>query len=203
LIYYYSKDFIFYNQHTNGRPQINIQLSADTVSGTSPLETTLHVDSSFDIASSRISYQGPGEAEFLERTIDEFQVKLTTVGVYTFGIEVKDQHGHTHTDEETVEVVDAAVLNALLQAKWMGMKAALMAGDIQNAVKYFVSNRQNAYSLVFNDLSDKIGEKISATGELEAFEESDNEARYIQPPEAMSFLFKAPTGCSNYSFFKY
>jgi hypothetical protein len=76
-------------------------------------------------------------------------------------------------------VIDEAALDALLQAKWAGMKAALMAGDIQKAVTYFISERQNAYSQVFNDLSDKIGDIISATGELEAFEASDKQARYI------------------------
>lgn len=59
------------------------------------------------------------------------------------------------------------------------MKAALINGDIQSAVTFFVSNRQNAYNLVFNDLSDKIGGIISATGELESFEVSDKQAQYV------------------------
>jgi hypothetical protein len=58
------------------------------------------------------------------------------------------------------------------------MKAALLAGDLNNAVIFFVSDRQDAYNQVFNDLSDRISDIISATGALEALEVSDRHARY-------------------------
>ena len=117
-------------------PEDYIQLSADPVSGTSPFETTLHIDSSFEIASSQISYQGPGEVQLLDRTIDEYRLEISTSGVYTFGVAVTDQRGHAYSDDVTVKVIDEAALDALLQAKWAGMKAALMAGDIQKALDY-------------------------------------------------------------------
>ena len=159
-------------------PENYIHLSASPVSGTSPFETTLRIDSSFAIASSQITYFGPDDIIFLDRSIDEIRAQVTTVGIHTFYAEVTDSEGNVYTDEVCIEVIDRAVLDGLLQDKWAGMKAALLAGDLNNAVIFFVSDRQDAYNQVFNDLSDRISDIISATGALEALEVSDRHARY-------------------------
>ncbi|WP_155319910.1 hypothetical protein [Desulfosarcina alkanivorans] len=159
-------------------PEDYIRLSASPVSGTSPFETTLRIDSSFAVASVQMTYFGPDDVTFMDQTIDESRVEIITSGVYTFSVEVTDRKGEIYTDSVSVEVVDAAALDGLLRDKWAGMKAALMAGDTKNAVTFFVFERQNAYNLVFDDLLDNIGGIISATGELESFETSDGQARY-------------------------
>jgi len=137
-------------------PEDYIQLSADPVSGTSPFETTLHIDSSFEIASSQISYQGPGEVQLLDRTIDEYRLEISTSGVYTFGVAVTDQRGHAYSDDVTVKVIDEAALDALLQAKWAGMKAALMAGDVQGALAYHHEYSRERYGAIYNALGDEL-----------------------------------------------
>ncbi|BBO72194.1 hypothetical protein DSCA_61240 [Desulfosarcina alkanivorans] len=159
-------------------PEDYIRLTATPVSGTSPFETTLRIDSSFAIASVQMTYFGPDDVTFMDQTIDESRVEIITSGVYTFSVEVTDRQGEIYTDSVSVEVVEAAALDGLLRDKWSGMKAALIAGDIENAVTFFVFERQNAYNLVFDDLLDKIGDIISATGALESFEASDSQARY-------------------------
>jgi hypothetical protein len=138
----------------------------------------LRIDSAFPMAASQLYYDGPGEVTFLDQSIDAARVEIAASGVYTFSVDVTDQEGNTYTDSVCAEVVDEEALDALLQAKWAGMKAALMAGDFNNAVTFFVSERQNAYNQVFNDLSDNIGDIITATGALEALEVSDGHARY-------------------------
>ena len=137
-------------------PENYIQLSADPVSGTAPFETTLHIDSSFAIASSQISYQGPGEVQLLDRTIDEYRVEISTIGVYTFGVAVTDQQGHAYSDDVTVKVIDEAALDALIEAKWAGMKAALMAGDVQGALAYHHEYARKRYGAIYNALGDKL-----------------------------------------------
>jgi hypothetical protein len=159
-------------------PEDYIRLTATPVSGTSPFETTLRIDSSFAIASVQMTYFGPDDVTYLDESMDEIRLQVTTEGVHTFAAEVTDLQGNTYTDDVSIEVVDAEKLDGLLRDKWAGMKAALLAGDFNNAVTFFVSDRQNAYNLVFNDLSDKIGDIISATGALEALEVSDGHARY-------------------------
>ncbi|BBO72159.1 hypothetical protein DSCA_60890 [Desulfosarcina alkanivorans] len=159
-------------------PEDYIRLTASPVSGTSPFETTLRIDSSFAVASVQMTYFGPDDVTYLDESMDEIRLQVTTEGVHTFAAEVTDLQGNTYTDDVSIEVVDAEKLDGLLRDKWAGMKAALLAGDFNNAETFFVSDRQNAYNLVFNDLSDKIGDIISATGALEALEVSDGHARY-------------------------
>ena len=80
-------------------PENYIHLSASPVSGTSPFETTLRIDSSFAIASSQITYFGPDDVTYLDESIDEIQVQVTTEGMHTFAIEATDSEGNVYTDE--------------------------------------------------------------------------------------------------------
>jgi hypothetical protein len=156
-----------------------IRITANAESGAPVFETTLKVDGSFNFTDQAISYSGPGVVEFLTGTEENsYPISISTPGIYYFTVTAMDESGNSYSDTMAIVVVDEAALDGLLRAKWAGMKAALMAGDIQHAVTYFASERQNAYSLVFNDLSDNIGDIIAATGALESFEVSDNQARY-------------------------
>ena len=156
-----------------------IKKTALPESGISPLETRLSIDGSFSFTASSLTYTDPGAVELLESSPDEYLVRITGEGVYYFTVEVTDAENNVHTDTVAILVLDQNQLDQLLKAKWNGMKAALVAGDIQSAVTYFASDRQDAYNLVFNDLSDQINDIISDTGELESLEVSHQQARYI------------------------
>ena len=133
-------------------PEDYIRLTATPASGTSPFETTLRIDSSFTIASSQISYQGPGAVQYLEGTLDEYQVEIITEGIYNFSVEATDSEGHVYMDEVFIEVVDRTTLDGVLQDKWTKIKTALMAGDVQGALEYHHENARERYAAIYNAL---------------------------------------------------
>ena len=117
-------------------PEDYIRLTATPVSGTSPFETTLRIDSSFAIASVQMTYFGPDDPTYSDVSLDERKAQVTTEGVHDFSVEVTDSEGNIYTDEVSVEVVDEEALDALLQDKWTKMKTALMTGDIDGALEF-------------------------------------------------------------------
>ena len=131
-----------------------IRITADTESGISPLETTLRIDGSFSFTESSLTYTGPGEVEFLESTSEECRVRMTVEGVYYFTAEVTNGQSIAYTDTIAVVVLNQAELDALLRAKWEGMKTALSQNDIDDAVSYFSSFSKENYREMFTILSD-------------------------------------------------
>jgi hypothetical protein len=130
----------------------HIRISADPVSGTPPFETTLRIDGTFAIASTRLSYLGPDAVEILERSLDEYRVRITTQGVYTFSVEVTDDQGYGFTSDVAVEVIDEELLDGLLQDKWRGMKSALIAGDVEAALEHHHEDTRERYAAIYNAL---------------------------------------------------
>ena len=108
-----------------------------------------------------IAYTGPGMVEFIESGDTEFKVRLTGEGIYFFTAEVIDDQSNIYTDTVAVLVMDEATLDALLQAKWEGMKAALSSGEIEEAVGYLTQGRREMYEYNFTLMSAYLAE-ISA-----------------------------------------
>ncbi|BBO72201.1 hypothetical protein DSCA_61310 [Desulfosarcina alkanivorans] len=137
-------------------PEDYIRLTASPVSGTSPFETTLRIDSSFAVASVQMTYFGPDDVTYLDESMDEIRLEVTTEGIHTFEIEATDSEGNVYTDEISIEVVDRAALDDLLQDKWTNMKAALMAGDVDGALEYHHEDARERYAAIYNALGDDL-----------------------------------------------
>jgi len=137
-----------YDQFCDGNLGNNnyITITALPESGISPLETRLSIDGSFSFTTYSRGVVGPGSVEFIESNPDGFLAIITGEGIYYFTVQVTDAENNAHTDTIAVLVHDQAQLDQLLKAKWDGMKAALIAGDIQSTVTYFASDRQDAYN---------------------------------------------------------
>ena len=55
------------------------------------------------------------------------------------------------TDLVVLEVVDEAALDTLLQYNWAGMKAALVAGDVDGAQSFHYQCEHERYSAIYNE----------------------------------------------------
>jgi len=64
-------------------------------------------------------------------------------------VTVKDEQGKAYTDTMAITVLNKAKVDAILKGKWEGMKARLMAGDIDGALGYFSDKAQNKYREIF------------------------------------------------------
>jgi hypothetical protein len=139
-------------------PANYIRITADTEMGISPLETTLHIEGSFSFAQAPVlTYTGPGEAQLIENpSPTEYRMRMTTAGIYTFMAEAKDSQGNTYTDTVTVTVLTKTELNALLQAKWDGMKSALSNQNVDGALKYFARETNELYRDIYTALGNNL-----------------------------------------------
>ena len=145
-------------------PENYIRLTATPVSGTSPFETTLRIDSSFAIASCQLTNFGPDDPTYSDVSLDERKAQVTTEGVHDFSVEVTDSEGNIYTDEVSVEVVDEEALDALLQDKWTKMKTALMAGDIGGALEFHHEHQREKYEGIYNALGSDL---ITLAGQMQ------------------------------------
>ncbi len=167
---------------------VNATTTADSVKiivlnnmGTSPFETILRVEANFPIQGTPvITPQGPGTVEFLESPGEsEYAVRMTALGVYTFTVEVRDEAKNVYTNSVTVQVIDKTALDQLLRAKWEGMKAALMTGNISAALAYFSESSKENYGAMFTALSAQLPAIVSAMRDISfAYMDGDRFAVY-------------------------
>jgi hypothetical protein len=60
---------------------------------------------------------------------------------------------NVYTDTIATVVQNKTSLESLISSKWMNIRSALMAGDVENALKNFVATSQQRYRDVFNQMS--------------------------------------------------
>ncbi len=109
------------------------------------------------IASARATLDVDGDGG-IDREGEEVGVRVQThtysqAGVYTPTITVTDSDGRAHTARAVVHVYDRAALDVRLQAVWRGFRDALRTGDIAKAVSFIHSDRREAWSEYFNQLT--------------------------------------------------
>lgn len=131
-----------------------ISISSFPESGISPFEATISVDATFDFSTSNIYYSGPDNVDFLSSTNNEDQIRITTPGVYYFTVEITDDQANVHSDSMAIEVLDPVVLDTLLKNKWDGMKSAMVSGDIEHAVTYFIERARDKYRTLMQEITD-------------------------------------------------
>jgi len=51
-----------------------------------------------------------------------------------------------------VNILSREEMDSLLRAKWEGMKGAMLSGDIEVALTYFVAGSRDRYRQVFTEL---------------------------------------------------
>jgi hypothetical protein len=156
-----------------------IGVSANTESSVSPLETMLEVDGSFSFAQSSISYTGTGTVEFLDSTNpNEYNIKITTLGIYFFTAEVTDDQSNTYADTIAVVVLDQAQLDALLKAKWGGMKTALINGDVEKALTYHREGLREKYATIYSALGGELPTLVQQMKEISPIFFNGIQAKY-------------------------
>ena len=160
-------------------PLSSYTITSDTQSGISPLEITLSIEGSFDVTAtgSFLSYTGPGDIELLSNTGVEYGIRMTTPGLYVFTAEVEYQ-GTTYSDSLAVLALDEAELDALLKAKWNGMKAALVAGNVEEAVEYFTLHQQQVFREIFTVTQDNLAQMAIEMQEIELVYQKNETAEY-------------------------
>ncbi|OEU72376.1 MAG: hypothetical protein BA869_02235 [Desulfuromonadales bacterium C00003107] len=155
-----------------------IRITAGPESGVTPFETTLKVEGSFTFTEEpSITYDGPDEVEFLENPkADEYDVRITTPGIYYFTAEITDTE--SNTDTVAVAVMDQAELDTLLRAKWNGMKAALIAGDVEGALSFHHGVLKDEYESIYNLIGSNLPVLVQQMQDIELIYAKGDRAKY-------------------------
>ena len=91
---------------------------------------------------------------------------MTTTGLYFFTVEITNGLGDTYTDTIGILVLDEAKIDALLRAKWEGMRQALTQGNIEETLDFFDSTTQNAYGNFFAANPQFLGEMAQLLNDI-------------------------------------
>ena len=128
-----------------------------------------------------LTYDDPDEVEFLDNPDEnEYNIRITTPGVYFFTIEAADSENNTYTNKVAIEVLDKAELDAFLRTKWDGMRQALIDANIAKASACFTPDRAAAYYDFFQALpNDQIENIIPGTQKMEFIEAYSGKVRYV------------------------
>jgi hypothetical protein len=156
-----------------------ISITANTESGISPFEVMLTIDSSLDLTNATLTYTGPGEVEFLSRTVTEYRVRLTAEGIYYFTVSI-DSGGNLYRDTIGIVVLSESELDALLRSKWEAMILALANRDTEGSLFHFSSGSRGTYRTQFSGLASLLPEIVSelSRAEINMISVADSRAEY-------------------------
>jgi hypothetical protein len=84
----------------------------------------------------------------------------------------------TYTDTIAIVVVDASALDALLQQKWADMKAALISGNIEEALKYHHERSHESCSAIYNAIGSDLPTLVSQMQNISLIYCVDGTAKY-------------------------
>jgi len=147
-----------------GREEITVQvfttvpyitLISNITSGIPPLTVYFLVSTEIPnpVAEYQIDFEGDGVIDYTGTSFEDINHIYTTEGIYYPTLTITDDQGNIYMHTIAITVLNKAYLNNLLKAKWEGMKEALIQGDIESAVNYFISASQKQYRRIFSELS--------------------------------------------------
>ena len=132
-------------------PENYITLSAYPESGTTPLTVSFVVSENLSnsILNYQIDFNGDGIMDYSGSTFDNINNTYASEGTYHPKATVIDSAGNNYSNSATVTILSKTQLEALLKAKWEGMKSALLSGNVDTALSYFIDGNQDEYRAIF------------------------------------------------------
>jgi hypothetical protein len=159
--------------------EVSLRLTADTLSGLAPFETTLQLEGNAPITASTLTVTGPGNAEVvpgLDPTT--YLVRLTAVGLYVVNAAASDAAGNQYTHSLALLVMDRIALDMALRARWDGMKQALSNQDTSAAVGFFAEETKALYQDLFTLLSPHLPQLVQDMQAIELIAVEGQSAQY-------------------------
>ena len=143
-------------------PEDYISLSSIDESGADSLETELILNGPLDHLTPSITCDGPAEVVFGDSSEENlYPVELNGEGLYFFTAEVADGEAAIYSDSVAIAIISGEQLDSLLKAKWNDMKAALISGDIDAALRCHHERGYEKYKAIYEALGDKLPALVS------------------------------------------
>ncbi len=113
--------------------------------GVAPLTIGFTLSSRVSITQITLDLEGDGIVDFQGPILEGQVFAYGTPGLYFPTVSVTDATGATHSATAPVRVDDLVAFDALLKAKWQGMKVALRQGDIDQALNFITLGKHASY----------------------------------------------------------
>jgi hypothetical protein len=121
---------------------------------------------------------GAGIFEPPVAALDGLQTTYTTPGIWRPVVRATDDQGQQYTTTMPIQVLDRTQIDAVLQAKWRGMRAALSAEAIDLALEFFVPEQRPRYETLFTALGNQLAEMGQEMGDLQLIYVLEQRAKY-------------------------
>jgi len=138
--------------------QVQLRVTPDR--NVAPSDVTLRVSIEIEQPVTQIQWdhQGDGTIDAQGPGLFEQTVTITQPGLYQPKVIVTDDVGDTFEATAVVLVEDAVAFEAMLNAQWSGMMAALALGDIEQALTSIHSRKREVMRHDWTVLKDHLGE---------------------------------------------
>lgn len=133
-----------------------LTLRATPQSGVAPLNVIFSLLDAPTPVSVQLDLEGDGTVDFMGSSIEGQTFTYTVPGIYYPVVTFTDDQGTQFTATSVVQVYDRKNLDALLRAKWAGLKDSLRNGDITAAMSQIASSSQTRYDEAFQILASQL-----------------------------------------------
>jgi len=99
-------------------------------------------------------------------------------GLYFPKVTVTDTQGNVYTETTLINVLSREEIDALLRAKWEGMKSALVQGNIEGAISYFDDFSKAGYKEHFTVLSPIVSQIVQELNDIQLIRMMKNAIEY-------------------------
>ncbi|MDA8240573.1 MAG: hypothetical protein M0Z67_09425, partial [Nitrospiraceae bacterium] len=157
-----------------------ISLSANITSGIPALITYFAVATELPnpVMTYEMDFEGDGVMDYTGAAFEDISFTYTAEGIYYPTLKVTDDQGNIYSDTIPVVVLNKKKLDALLKEKWEGMKAALLAGDMEKGLSYIIRSAQSRYREAFQVIIEELPHIVSAMQPIELIYLVENAAKY-------------------------
>jgi hypothetical protein len=155
------------------------RLTAQRQSGLAPFETPVTIEASFAPILPEFEVEDPGGAEIIDGE-DPLQrrVRIAAPGLVTLTAGGRDEAGVYREARITLQALDRAELDGNLQNKFERMKAALGAGEFEEALAEFTSPVREKYRALFQGLQERMPAIAAQMRPIEMIGAGEDRARY-------------------------
>ena len=84
----------------------------------------------------------------------------------------------TYSDKVAVLVYDRTILDTLLQGKWNRMKAAMIAGNIEEAVQEFTYGQRDVFRDIFPIVESQLSQMATEMQDIQLIYQKNDTAEY-------------------------
>ncbi|MFQ5803955.1 MAG: PKD domain-containing protein [Candidatus Methylomirabilales bacterium] len=137
-------------------PTPTLTLHASPASGVAPLTVVFALLGAPVPTAIDLDLDGDGAVDFSGPTLEGQTFIYPQPGLFFPTVTVTDSQGNQFTGSTLVQVDDEAAIDALLQAKWTGMKDALGAGDIPLALTHIAFRSRPRYDEAFRAIEARL-----------------------------------------------